>query len=91
MCINDLPIGMGMLYTSNGIGTFAGGATLPKYRQQGAQTALIRHLIQSAAQSHCTIVVAQTNVGSKSQQNVERLSMRIAYTGSSWVQSNSFS
>jgi hypothetical protein len=86
VCMNNLPIGMGMLYTHNQIATFAGGATIPRYRQQGGQTALIHYLIHAAAQAHSTLAVAQTNVGSTSQHNVERMGMRTAYTGSLWVQ-----
>jgi hypothetical protein len=85
MCINNLPVGMGMLYIHNGIATGAGGATIPSYRQKGGQAALGHYLIQVAAQAHCALTVAQTNVGSTSQHNMERLGMRIAYTGSSWV------
>jgi len=85
MCKNNLPIGMGMLYTANGIATFAGGATLPEYRQRGGQTALIQYLLEASAQAHCEIAVAQTSVGSGSQQNVERSGMRTAYIASSWI------
>ena len=86
VCINSLPIGMGMLYTRNGIATGAGAAIIPRYRQQGGQTALVRYFTQAAAQARSTLVAAQTSIGSTSQHNVERLGMRTAYTGSSWIQ-----
>jgi hypothetical protein len=86
VCMNSLPIGMGMLYTQNGVATGAGAAILSTYRQQGGQTALIRYILNKAVQAQCPLVVAQTRVGSTSQHNVERLGMRTAYTGSSWIQ-----
>jgi hypothetical protein len=85
VCINNLPIGMGMLYTQDGMATGAGAAIIPKYRQQGGQTTLIRYLLHEAVRAESTLVAAQTSVGSTSQHNVERLGMRTAYTGSSWI------
>jgi hypothetical protein len=78
--MNALPAGMGMLYMQDGVALLAGGATLPHLRKHGCQTALLRHRILTAARAQCTLVVAQTNVGSSSQQNMEKLGMRTAYT-----------
>jgi hypothetical protein len=83
--INDLPSGMGMLYIQDGLALLAGGATLPHMRKQGGQTASLRSRLIAAAHAHCTLISAQTSVGSKSQQNMERLGMRTAYTGTAWT------
>jgi GNAT superfamily N-acetyltransferase len=83
--IHDIPCGMGMLYMQDGRASLAGGATLPNQRHHGIQTALLRHRIQVAAQNQCTLIVGQANVGSTSQQNMERLGLRTAYTGSTWT------
>jgi hypothetical protein len=81
----NIPAGMGMLYMQDGMALLAGGATLPQMRRQGGQTALLRHRLISATQGQCTFISAQTHVGSSSQQNMERLGLKIAYTGTAWI------
>lgn len=83
--VNDTPCGIGMLYIQNGIASLAGGATLPQFRQHGCQTAVLRHRMIVAAYTHCSLVVGQASVGSTSQQNMERLGVRTAYTGTLWT------
>ena len=83
--VNDIPSGMGMLYMQDGRASLAGGATLPKQRRQGVQTALLRHRIQVAAQAQCTLIVGQASVVSTSQHNMERLGLSTAYTGTIWT------
>lgn len=79
--VDGIPSGMGMLYIHQDTAIFAGGATIPSQRGKGVQTALLQHRLRVAAQSHCRLIVGQTSVGSTSQHNMERLCMRLAYTG----------
>jgi hypothetical protein len=79
--INNTPSGMGMLYIHDGKALLAGGATIPHMRRQGCQAALLRHRMLASAHAKCSLIIGQTNVGSTSQHNMERLGMRIAYTG----------
>jgi hypothetical protein len=80
--VNNIPSGMGMLYMQDGRAVLAGGATIPHMRQLGCQTALLRHRVLAATYAHCSLIAAQTSVGSRSQQNMQRLGMRVAYTAS---------
>lgn len=83
--VHDIPSGIGMLYMQGGKATLAGGATIPNQRQQGVQTALLHHRIQVAAQAQCPLIIGQASVGSTSQQNMERLGLRTAYTSTTWT------
>ena len=69
----------------DGMASLAGGATLPEMRQRGCQSAMLQHRILVAAQAHCSLIMGHANVGSTSQNNMERLGLRIAYTEVSWM------
>jgi len=62
------------------VGTMFGAATLPEYRNRGAQTALTRGLLEAAAEAGCRIAVAGGVPGGVSHRNQERLGLRVAYT-----------
>ncbi|MEH7381034.1 GNAT family N-acetyltransferase [Bacillus sp. JJ1533] len=79
------PAGSGVLFTGNGIGTLASATTLPEYRNQGIQTALIKQRFQKALEQECGLIVGQARFGSVSQNNMERAGMRIGYTKAIWI------
>lgn len=84
--LDGQPAAYGALYVaSNGIGVCAGAATLPAYRNRGAQTALLQHRIALARQAGCTHVVMQAQPGSTSERNMQRLGLRLAYTSVVWT------
>ena len=85
--VDDVPSSIGMLYIQDGMASLAGGATLPEKRHWGCQSAMIRHRILTAAQAQCTLMMGHTEVGSTSQNNMERLGLRVAYTEVSWMHS----
>lgn len=85
LLIKNVPVGIGMLFVKDDLALLAGGAILPQNRKQGAHTVSLRHRMILAAQTHCTLISAQTSVGSQSQQNMERLGMHVAYTGTAWT------
>ncbi|MEH7236716.1 GNAT family N-acetyltransferase [Bacillus sp. JJ1562] len=83
--IEDQPVGIGVLFTKNGIGTLASATTLPEYRNRGIQTALIEQRMQKALEQNCRWIVGQARFGSVSQNNMERAGMRIGYTKAIWI------
>ncbi|RFB13496.1 N-acetyltransferase [Bacillus sp. HNG] len=83
-CIEDEPAGIGVLFSKNGIGTLASATTLPEFRNQGIQTALIKQRMQKALEQDCRLFVGQAKFGSVSQNNMERAGMRIGYTKAIW-------
>lgn len=83
--IDDEPVGIGVLFTKNGIGTLAAATTLPEFRNHGIQTELIRQRIQKALEQDCRLIVGQAKFGSVSQNNMERAGMRIGYTKVIWT------
>ncbi len=62
------------------VGTMFGAATLPEFRNRGAQTALTRVLLAAAAKAGCRIAVAGGVPGGVSHRNQQRVGMRVAYT-----------
>ncbi len=83
--IEDKPAGIGVLFTKNGIGTLAAATTLPEFRNQGIQTALIKLRMQTALEQECKLIIGQATFGSVSQNNMERAGMRIGYTKAIWT------
>jgi hypothetical protein len=73
------------LYVFEGVALLAGACTVPEWRRQGAQLALLEHRLRYGAEQGCDIgmVVAQ-QPGSASQRNAERQGFRLAYTRIKW-------
>jgi hypothetical protein len=84
--VEDTPASMAGLYMKDGIGILSGGATLPALRKRGCHTALTQRRITDAAKAGCDLVIGHTgSFASKSQNNMERAGLRIAYTMITWV------
>ncbi|WP_010676657.1 GNAT family N-acetyltransferase [Bacillus timonensis] len=79
-CIENVPVGIGVLFVKNDIGTLAAAATLPEFRNKGIQTTLITQRMHKATEQNCKLIVGQARFGSVSQNNMERAGMRIGYT-----------
>jgi GNAT superfamily N-acetyltransferase len=62
------------------IAALFGTATLPEFRRQGVQTALIARRLQQASCEGGEYAVVSTLPGSGSQRNMERRGFRLAYT-----------
>lgn len=84
-CIEDEPAGIGVLFIQDTIATLAASATIPKFRNKGVHTALIKHRINQATQKGCNLLVSQARFFSTSQNNLERSGFKIGYTKSIWV------
>lgn len=78
--INGVSAGGGMMSIHQGVASFGGAGTLPEFRKQGVQRALLLARIAFAAQSGCDLAMVATSPGSGSQRNVERLGFRVVYT-----------
>jgi len=88
--LDNVPIGIGMLYMRDGVASLAGGATHADFRHRGSQTATLEHRLTVAVHAQCTLVVGQASVGSTSQHNMERVGMCTAYTETTWTPFPSF-
>ena len=62
----------------DGLVSLFGAATLPRFRNRGVQTALIRRRLEWAA--GCELARTCTRPGTTSQRNAERLGFRVVYT-----------
>jgi len=78
--VDGQPAGMATLHMANGVGCLESACTLPAFRGRGIQTALIRQRMADAAEAGCDLIVTQTGNGTISQNNMERLGLRIGYT-----------
>jgi GNAT superfamily N-acetyltransferase len=81
---NGAAIAAGSIHICEGITLFAGASTIPKWRKQGAQRALLAARLQYAAELGCDTAMIVAAPGSASQRNAERAGFRIAYTRIKW-------
>jgi GNAT superfamily N-acetyltransferase len=72
-------VGGGSLIIHGGLALIAGDGTLPAFRNQGVQSALLRARLDQARQAGCDLAVICTNPGSGSQRNSERQGFTVAY------------
>lgn len=83
--VDNEAAGIGVLFIKDGIASLAAAATVPDFRSKGIQTALIKERINQAKMLNCELVVGQAKFGSVSQNNMERLGLKIAYTKAIWI------
>jgi GNAT superfamily N-acetyltransferase len=77
-------IAAGALFLSDGVALLAGASTIPKWRKQGAQRALLERRLHYGAEHGCDVAMIVAAPGSASQRNAEREGFRIAYTRIKW-------
>jgi GNAT superfamily N-acetyltransferase len=82
---SGVPAGGGTLFATEGAALLAGSAVLPKYRNRGIHSALLRARLDHARRLGCDIAFMGALPGSGSQRNVERLGFRVAYTRVAFV------
>jgi GNAT superfamily N-acetyltransferase len=78
------PIATGAMGLFNGVALLAGACTIPKWRGQGAQRALLNHRLRFGAERGCDLAMIVTAPGSASQRNAQRAGFHIAYTRLKW-------
>jgi GNAT superfamily N-acetyltransferase len=79
-----VPAAAAALLVHAGVGFLATASTLPRYRRQGLQAALIGTRVAVAAGAGCDLVSALARFGSGSQRNLERAGLAVAYTPAVW-------
>lgn len=82
--IDGQPIATAALSIHEGVALLAGASTIPAYRNQGAQLALLDFRMRHAAERGCDLAMMGALPGSASQRNAERQGFRIAYTRTKW-------
>ncbi|WP_221090918.1 GNAT family N-acetyltransferase [Deinococcus aquaedulcis] len=83
--INGNLAGAGTLYVQGSTGYLALAGTLPAFRGQGVQQALLRARVHQAAQLGCDLVVGMTGVGEGSGRNMQRLGLGLLQIRSIWT------
>jgi hypothetical protein len=78
------PIAAAALCLFEGVALLAGACTIPQFRKQGAQRALLVGRLGFAADRGCDLAMMAAGPGSASQRNSERQGFRIAYTRIKW-------
>lgn len=74
------PVAGGGLEVHDGVAALIADATLPAYRRQGAQTALLYARLSAAREAACDLAIVHTRPGVASQRNVLRAGFDVAYT-----------
>jgi GNAT superfamily N-acetyltransferase len=77
-------IASGILAIKNGIAVLGGASTIPAFRRQGAQAALLQARLEYAADLGVELAMLVAGPGSSSQRNAERAGFRPAYVRSKW-------
>ncbi len=72
--------GAGLIIPDHKIVALFGAGTLPQFRRQGFQTALLRARMRAAADAGCEFAVIVTQGGTTSQRNAQRLGFHVAYS-----------
>jgi hypothetical protein len=86
-CIENQPVSIGVMHVKDTIATLAASATLPQFQRKGCHQLLLKKRIYDACIAGSKLIVAQASFGSKSQQNMQRVGMQIAYTKAIWTKS----
>ncbi len=82
--LDDRPIATGVVTISGGVALLAGASTIPKARNQGAQSALLAQRLRFATEQGCDVAMMCALPGSLSQRNAQRNGFYIAYTRTKW-------
>lgn len=73
------PTGAATMRLDDRIALLCGATTLPKFRRQGVQAALMRARLRDASRAGCEVAVVTTAPGSLSQHNAIRQGFTLAY------------
>lgn len=78
------PVAAAGLAMHERVALLAGASTIPEWRGQGAQSALLAARLHHAMQAGCDVAMMAAQPGSGSQRNAERQGFRIGYTRTKW-------
>jgi hypothetical protein len=82
--LDGQPVATGALSICDGVALMAGASTVPQWRRNGAQLALLDKRLNYAAELGCDLAMMCALPGGASQRNAERNGFRIAYTRIKW-------
>lgn len=83
---NGVPAAAAVMYEHGGIASLTFAATLPEFRRQGLQRALLEHRAAEAFSRGNTLLVGQCAYLSQSHRNMEHVGMKLGYIRTSWTQ-----
>jgi len=72
--------GGGVVERRDGLASLYAAYTLPAFRGQGVQTALLHARLAAAAAAGCDLATVHTTPGTPSQRNVQRAGFQLVYT-----------
>ena len=78
--VDGVPAAGGAVAIHDGVASLAGASTLPRYRNRGAQAALLRTRLAFAASAGCDLAVVCAAPGSGSMRNALRRGFAVGYT-----------
>lgn len=73
------PVGGAAVIVRDGVAAFGGASTLPEFRKQGIQTALLQTRLAYAREHGCRLAMVTTLPGSVSQWNALKQGFQLAY------------
>jgi ribosomal protein S18 acetylase RimI-like enzyme len=79
------PASLACMYVGEKASSLAVMGTVPRYRNRGCQTALLRQCLADAAEAGSELIVSQTGSGSTSERNMIRAGFQVAYTKMLWT------
>lgn len=82
---NEKPVAAASLYTDGKTAWCGMAATLPEFRNKGAQSALITKRIQAAKELGCELITSETAESSASFRNMQRLGFKMLYKRPNYV------
>ncbi len=78
--VNGKPAAGGTLAMRGGVAGLFGASTLPAFRGQGLQTALLQYRLKRAHDAGCDLAVSLARPGSASERNIARHGLQTLYT-----------
>ena len=79
-----VPVAMGALHVSGPVAWVGAASTVPGHRRRGAQSALLAHRFQLAAQGGAEQIVSKVDPGGGSERNLRRAGFQPAYEVVQW-------
>jgi len=76
---NGEPAGGGAVFIQDGVAELGGASTIPRHRNLGIQTGLLRRRLGFGASKGCDLAMVTTLPGTTSQRNVQRQGFQIVY------------
>jgi GNAT superfamily N-acetyltransferase len=78
--VREKPAGGAAVCLHEGVGVVNGASTLPEFRKRGVQRALLLARLTHAIENGCDLAMTNTQPGTGSQRNVERIGFRVAHS-----------